>query len=90
MTIAPGARIRMKGPWPERVGCEGVVVDPAIFGNQYPADGRIKWGLNEVIVKLDDDPLKRDNWNKDERWTCVVEVEDVSVLSQRQSTEGQS
>lgn len=78
----PGQRIRMNGksPWPARRGCEGVVVDPAIFGGVYPAPkGRVP--DDEVIILLDDDPLRRAgaSWD-DPRWSCCVEVTDLEPV----------
>jgi hypothetical protein len=80
--MKPGTRIRMKGPWPERVDCEGVVVDPAIFKGYYPADRRDK---GRVIVKLFSDPLEP-AFTNGRRWTCVVTAKDVEVLSEPQDT----
>lgn len=79
--LKPGTRIRFKNgcAWPERIGCEGVVVDPLVFGGFYPADKRIRWGTSDVIVKLDDDPLKATRFS-DERWDCVTSVSSLEAV----------
>ena len=68
--IHAGVRVRMQGPWAERVGCVGTVVAPST-DKVYPQPA--PW---EVLVKLDDDPLGyNDRW-----WTCVVARKDVEVI----------
>lgn len=76
--MMPGRRIRVNenSPWPERVGCEGVIVDPAIFNGLYPADSRRS---GEVIVLLDEDPLRAKHPDES-RWTCVMSTRDVTRL----------
>lgn len=80
--MRPGTRVRFNGrcPWPERVGAEGVVVDPAIFEGRYPADKRMNWN-RAVIVLLDDDPIPAIPAYKDGRWSCVTNVSTLDVLS---------
>ncbi len=56
--------------WPERVGCTGVTAP--IGDNLYPWAGR---GVNEVVVLLDDDPLRIAG--HDPRWSCVYGVKDL-------------
>jgi hypothetical protein len=65
-----------KTAWPERVGCAGVVVDPARFEGRYPADKSLG---GYVIILLDDDPLS--TFRADERrgWSCVTEIETLTV-----------
>lgn len=76
-------RIRITGgPWPERIGAEGVTVaDPG--DGIYPFDKPRK---GEVIVLLDNDPLptpKGAFTGEDDPprwWTCAIGVDDVEVL----------
>lgn len=71
----PGRRVCLNEncSWRERVGCEGVIVDPAIFGGIYPGDKPLR---GEVIVLLDDDPIGV----KNEQWTCVTDTRSVTSL----------
>ena len=71
--MTPGTRIRVthRSVWPERVGCEGVVVTPRADG-VYPQP--CPW---EVLILLDDDPLRYDG--SPEWWTCVIGRRDVEV-----------
>ena len=74
MNLRPGARVRMNEtcPWPERRGCDGVVVTPPRDG-MYPQPA--PW---EVVVKLDDDPLGyNDRW-----WTCVLGKNNVADITE--------
>lgn len=76
----PGRRVRVNenSPWPERVGCEGVVVDPAIFNGVYPADKPLR---GSVIILLDSDPLKNYAWAaRNPEWTCVIDTRSVTSL----------
>lgn len=70
--MKPGTRVRFRNgcAWPERIGCEGVVVDPAVFGGFYPGP-RLRGKATDVIVLLDDDPLKPTRYS-DPRWSCVT------------------
>ena len=79
-------RVRMneRCPWPERVGCEGVIVErPAgPEGRVYPWPGR---GRVEVIVLLDDDPLAGTHDDffgepHDDTWTCALNLKCVVFL----------
>lgn len=58
------------GPWPERIGCAGRTVPPPNTfppeGNTYPWAGL---GKDEVVVRLDHDPLGT-TFNG---WTCVLQ-----------------
>jgi hypothetical protein len=51
------------GPWPERIGRQGVTVDDPGDGI-YPFDKRAS---NEAVVLLDNDPLGSGTRS----WTCV-------------------
>ena len=64
--MSPGTRIIVMdgSPWPERVGCTGVIVDGP---DHYPWHGL---GRNEYVVLLDDDPLGSRHGNP--RWSCVM------------------
>ena len=67
-------------PWPERVGCEGVIVERPTGpeGQLYPWHGR---GRDEVIVLLDDDPLlPLRTGSSVRRWTCAVDRQCVEVI----------
>ena len=70
-------RIRVVGgPWPERIGCEGVIVSQ--LHDEYPWHGL---GKNEVIVLLDDDPLcdlARRLRNLD--YSCAIGRKDVEMI----------
>lgn len=68
-----GERIKIVGgPWPERIGSLGyVVADPG--DGIYPFDKRLR---DEVVVKLDDDPLGAGY----DTWTCVIRIKDVKWL----------
>lgn len=84
-------RVRIVGgPWPERIGCEGTIVDqpdgPA--GDRYPWAGR---SASEVIVRLDDDPLDCGRrgclhtgadfgCGNGRSWTCAIGRRNVEVL----------
>ena len=83
--MTPGTRVRfnINSVWPERVGCDGVVVAPKVPG-QYPDDPRDK---NRVLVLLDDDPLMchctsgtcmraHRDW-----WTCATDRASLDVLA---------
>lgn len=82
MTLPAGTRVRMQGsPWPEREGCEGVVVAPRADGI-YPQPAPV-----ESLVKLDDDPLDRMAFSPGanyERsygwWSCVVSDNNLETL----------
>jgi hypothetical protein len=67
--IVQRIRLNDKCPWPERIGCEGYLVQPTeVEAKVYPWAGL---GTNEVIVLLDDDPL--DIHGRAVRgWSCVV------------------
>lgn len=64
------------GPWPERIGCAGQIAEPTPEETlYYPFAGR---SSNEVIVLLDNDPLKPDKPFR--RWTCALLRKDVKFL----------
>lgn len=73
--LAPGSRVVVaSGPWPERRGAHGVVVDgPAI----YPFHSVTQ---HECVILLDDDPLfvpfdesRPFAYHADhETWSCVI------------------
>jgi len=72
-----GVRI-IGGPWPERIGCEGVIV-PA------PAVAVAPWhgmGPDDVIVLLDDDPVGGECFGipPDRAWTCRIRRSMVEVV----------
>lgn len=73
----PGQRVQINehSPWPERVGCKGIVVAPPADGT-YPQPAK-----DEVIVRLDADPLTADiDTAHKERWTCVIDRKSVEGL----------
>lgn len=76
------SRIRITGgPWPERVGCSGRVVDGPAAGALYPWAGLAE---GSIVVLLDDDPLGCDKEGCDHSpgslactwseppWSCVI------------------
>lgn len=76
------------GPWPERIGCEGVIVEPsAAEARRYPFAGR---GPKEVLILLDDDPVVPRDGDVGEfgttaeerkRWTCVIGKDEILELA---------
>lgn len=78
--LPAGTRIRMKGTvWPERAGCEGVVVVAPNGRGMYPDDPRDK---SRVVVLLDDDPLAhRYMISAGQGWTCAVSRADLDVIA---------
>ena len=65
-------RIRVTGgPWPERIGLEGVIVPK--LRDEYPWDDR---NTKEVIIFIPDDPLC-DSDGRD--WTCSIGVNDIEA-----------
>lgn len=75
--MKPGDRVRMNEqcPWPERVGCEGVIVAPRA-DRVYPQPP--KW---EVIVLLDNDPLGGLRNDEGFAWTCCIRRKAVDLLT---------
>ena len=74
-------RIRViGGPWPERIGCEGHIVDDP--GDRvYPFDKPLK---SERVIKLDNDPLALPCEHFAERyWTCVLGAKDIEPCGDR-------
>lgn len=88
------SRIRITGgPWPERIGCEGIIVrrPDSPEGERYPWAGRAR---AEVIVLLDDDPLSCDKrgckHGPDDSlrclrrsgtpWTCALKLANVELI----------
>lgn len=80
--LPAGTRVRVRPScvWPERVGCEGVVVAPRADGI-YPQPGP-----RELLVLLDDDPLDTPEGRAapfgqtDEWWSCCMSRDDVDVV----------
>lgn len=72
-------RIRVTGgPWPERIGCEGVIVEPTPEqAKVYPWPGR---GKDEVIILLDKDPLLIGPWRPGHYWSCATSRRNVRVI----------
>lgn len=70
------------GPWPERIGCEGTIVEAPRGYDRYPWAGS---GRNEVVVLLDHDPLTApayaDNYGG-QAWTCVIGRRDVEPVEE--------
>lgn len=85
--LKPGTRIRFneKCSWPERIGCEGVIVDPAVFKGKYPVDHFSRMdmdvGSNYPIVKLDDDDPLVEPGRRHELWTCATSTDALDVLA---------
>ena len=75
--MKPGTRVIFckNSPWPERVGCEGVIVAPRADGT-YPQPGK-----GEVIVLLDDDPLGVLLDTHDPSWSCVTTIKSLAPPS---------
>lgn len=71
-------RIRVTGgPWPERIGLEGVIVEPSPEDAKlYPFKGR---GKTEVIIHLDDDPLDQ-RYGYVSYWTCAMDRRDIEEI----------
>lgn len=80
MPFEVGDRVRFneRSVWPERVGAQGVIVGPpnAEVAGRYPWHGR---GPNEVIVLLDDDPLKK-RYDVLQGWSCAASRDTLDVL----------
>jgi hypothetical protein len=70
----PGDRVIFckDSPWPERVGCEGVVVAPRSDGiYSQPVKG-------ETLVLLDADPLRVDG--SVHGWSCVTTSKSLALI----------
>lgn len=82
------------GPWPERIGCVGVVVEPIPADqSRYPFHGL---GRDEIVIVIADDPLLCQqahehggmfcNGGTPSRtetgrpWTCVIDSRDVEIV----------
>lgn len=63
------------GPWPERIGCHGVVVNDPGDG-VYPFDKPAEREKNAVVL-LDEDPVT--SYRKPDPWTCVIGVEHIAT-----------
>jgi hypothetical protein len=75
-SLGTPARIRVVGgPWPERIGREGVIATSD--AKCYPW---VTHGRNEVVVLLDDDPLAGPVVGLEDEWTCVMDRGDVEML----------
>lgn len=67
-------RIRViSGPWPERIGCEGVILERPTGpeGKVYPWNDR----SSNVIIRLDNDPL-----TPGAEWSCSISPLALEVL----------
>ena len=75
----PGTRVRFneQSVWPERVGCEGVIVDPDVFEGRYPGGKQLG---SHVIVLLDADPLDRHKADHKQGFTCVTDKASVDEI----------
>lgn len=76
--MTPGTHVQMNenSPWPERVGCFGVIVAP-------PADGTYPQpGPGEAAVLLDGDPLGERGPHAP-RWSCVVPRKSLNLITPR-------
>jgi hypothetical protein len=84
----PGTRVRFneRCVWPERIGCEGIVVDHRAWAPTYPQPLP-----HEVIILLDHDPLLADRWSAAHQdvWTCCTGVESLDVLPREANPAGQ-
>lgn len=66
------------GPWPERVGAIGWLVEPTLARAAiYPFRGL---GKDEVVIRLDHDPLLRDEIMDQRWWTCAIRRSSVEPL----------
>lgn len=75
MSLPAGTRVRVVGgPWPQRVGCVGTVVEQPNGPGVYPDAGRAEV---EVIVLLDADPMGA--W-RGSGWTCVFDRDELERL----------
>lgn len=75
MAFAVGTRIKLRtSVWPERVGCEGVVVAPPTDGT-YPQPGR-----TETLILLDVDPLGARHFATARGWSCVELAKNLEAL----------
>ncbi len=79
--MKPGDRIIVTGgPWPDRIGCHGVIATPR---KHYPWH---KLPKSEVVVLLDDDPLKHKcddedcphKCRADNEWSMVIARKDIT------------
>lgn len=79
-------RIRVTGgPWPERVGLEGSLVEPTEYRDEYPYNGLMR---DEVIILLDDDPVgaalrstAARFWVEHPEWTCIIKRSNIEVTA---------
>lgn len=70
-------RVRVVGgPWPERIGCEGVEVDAPAGARHYPFVGL---GKDETVVLLDNDPLLPHR-PYPVAWSCVYRRKNLEFL----------
>lgn len=72
-------RVRITGgPWPERIGCTGVVVPaPRVPRLTYP------WAdlpNSHLIILLDKDPVAGPSLTLGRLWSCCMEWSDVEVV----------
>lgn len=74
------ARIEVVGgPWPERIGCTGVIVEGG--RDEYPF-----WckAVHEVVLRLDNDPLTQIMRD----YSCVMSRSSVKILDPAGVTKG--
>lgn len=73
-------RVRIiESAWPERVGCEGDIVNDPCDG-VYPFH---KLGTEHVVVRLDNDPVGRFKKLADGRtWSCVYPITNIEILGE--------
>jgi hypothetical protein len=67
------------GPWPERIGCKGQIVEPSTRSDfmRYPFVGRSN---SEVIILLDDDPLLAPGVRPRDGWSCAIDRSAIRYL----------
>jgi hypothetical protein len=72
------------GPWPERVGCYGHIVEFEPTAEwptpMYPWAGL---GDGEVVIVIDDDPIGFDTTimaTTGGNWSCVMAAADITVV----------
>lgn len=64
----------ISGPWPERIGATGIIVTP---GRTCPVSEYPRVDGDDVVVRLDDDPLEAPD---SEHWTCVIARANVEAV----------
>lgn len=74
MADGPWRIIVIGGPWPERIGCQGVTVPDG--PDRYPWH---KLPKGEQVILLDDDPLSGGQ-DSEPRWTCVMPIKHLHAV----------